>query len=87
MNRKNELYYQIIQDSIKSQNIIDFLDKYSDNLKQRTVVVLDQASIHTSDAIIAKLEEWSQKRLEIFWLPTYSPKLNLIEIIWKFLKY
>ena len=33
------------------------------------------------------LEEWSQKRLEIFWLPTYSPKLNLIEILWKFLKY
>ena len=31
--------------------------------------------------------EWSQKNLEIFWLPTYSPKLNLIEILWKFMKY
>ncbi len=27
------------------------------------------------------------KKLEIFWLPTYSPKLNLIEILWKFIKY
>ncbi len=34
----------------------------------------------------SQLEEWKQKRLEIFWLPTYSPKLNLIEILWKFLK-
>ena len=25
--------------------------------------------------------------LEIFWLPTYSPKENLIEILWKFIKY
>ena len=23
----------------------------------------------------------------MFWLPTYSPKLNLIEILWKFIKY
>ena len=87
MNRKNELYYEIIDGSVKSQNVIDFLDRFSDNLRQRTVVILDQASIHTSNAILAKLEEWSQKGLEMFWLPTYSPKLNLIEILWKFIKY
>ncbi|MGB3510877.1 MAG: transposase, partial [Microcoleaceae cyanobacterium] len=34
-----------------------------------------------------KLEEWKQKNLEIFWLPTYSPKENLIDILWKFIKY
>lgn len=39
------------------------------------------------DRFIDKLEEWQQKNLEIFWLPTYSPKLNLIEILWKFIKY
>jgi len=87
MNRKNKIYYEIIESSINSQNIISFLDKFSDDLEQKTVVILDQASIHTSDAIIAKLEEWKQKRLELFWLPTYSPKLNLIEILWKFIKY
>lgn len=48
---------------------------------------MDQASIHTSDKIIEKLTEWQQKNLEIFWLPTYSPKQNLIEILWKFIKY
>ncbi len=48
---------------------------------------MDQASIHTSDAVIKKLPQWKQKNLEIFWLPTYSPKLNLIEILWKFIKY
>ncbi len=34
-----------------------------------------------------KYEEWKQKNLEIFWLPAYSPQLNLIEILWKFIKY
>jgi transposase len=63
------------------------LDKFSDTLKIKTVVALDQASIHTSDKIIEKLEDWKKKNLEIFWLPTYSPQLNLIEILWKFMKY
>lgn len=79
MNRKNELDYEIIKQSVKSQDVIKFLDKFSNKLKRKTVVILDQASIHTSDKLIEKLEEWKQKNLEIFWLPTYSPKLNLIE--------
>ncbi|NEP28150.1 transposase, partial [Moorena sp. SIO3I6] len=33
------------------------------------------------------LEEWKGRNLDIFWLPTYSPKYNLIEIFWKFIKY
>ena len=87
MNRRNEVCYEIIKDKVESQDVINFLDKFSENLLQKTVVVLDQASIHTSDSFLKKLEEWKPKNLEIFWLPTYSPKLNLIEILGKFIKY
>jgi len=87
MNRKNELCYEIIEQSIKSKDVIKFLDEFSNKLERKTVVILDQASIHTSDEFLRKLEEWRQKNWEIFWLPTYSPKLNLIEILWKFIKY
>ena len=54
---------------------------------EKTVIIIDQASIHTSDAFMEKLEEWEKKNLKIFWLPTHSPHLNLIEILWRFLKY
>ncbi len=67
--------------------VIDFLDKFSENLSKTTVVILDQAPIHTSDICMAKLDEWERKKLKLFWLPTYSPKLNLIYILWKFIKY
>lgn len=87
MNRQNELYYEIYSETVNSQVVIDFLDKFCQNLAKPTVIVMDQASIHTSDSLIKKLEEWEQKNLKIFWLPTYSPKQNLIEILWKFLKY
>ncbi|MBO1060326.1 MAG: hypothetical protein HEQ14_05155 [Aphanizomenon flos-aquae CP01] len=46
-----------------------------------------KASFHTSKKIQAKINEWNQKNLQIFWLPSYSPQLNLIEILWRFMKY
>ena len=87
MNRNNELVYEIYQETIDSEKVISFLDKFSHNLEKSTVVVMDQASIHTSDKFLEKVEEWKKKNLEIFWLPAYSPKENLIEILWKFIKY
>jgi transposase len=84
---ENELVYEVFTGTTKSERVIEFLDQYSQTLTITTVVILDQASIHTSDAMIEKLEEWRSKKLELFWLPTYSPQLNLIEILWKFMKY
>ena len=87
MNRNNELAYEIYQETIDSETVIAFLDKFSQNLGKPTVVVMDQASIHTSDKFLGKVEEWKKKNLELFWLPAYSPKENIIEILWKFIKY
>lgn len=87
MNRKNELEYQLHTQKVTSELIVSFLDQFSQKITQRTVVIMDQAPIHTSEAMMKKREEWKARNLELFWLPAYSPKLNLIEILWKFLKY
>ena len=34
-----------------------------------------------------KIEQWKLLDLWIYFLPTYSPELNLIEILWRFIKY
>ena len=36
---------------------------------------------------MAKIEEWKEKDVLIFFLPPYSPELNLIEILWRRIKY
>ena len=33
------------------------------------------------------LETWKSQGLKIFYLPPYSPQLNPIEQLWKFMKY
>ena len=41
----------------------------------------------TSHAVQDKYEEWKEGNIEIFELPSYSPELNLIEMLWRFIKY
>jgi len=33
------------------------------------------------------MEEWKEKEVYIFFLPPYSPELNLIEILWRRINY
>jgi transposase len=46
---------------------------------------MDQGSPHYAEALVRYLENVKEP-LEVFWLPHYSPELNLIERLWKHLK-
>jgi transposase len=87
MNRSNYLETYVSTQSINSDVVIACIDAFFPQVDLPTVIILDQASIHTSDAIFDKIEEWSERGITIFELPSYSPELNLIEILWRFIKY
>ncbi len=87
MKRNNHLETYISSQSINSDVVIACIDAFFPTVHKPTVIVTDQASIHTSDAIIDKLQEWKQRNITLFELPSYSPELNLIEILWRFIKY
>jgi transposase len=48
---------------------------------------MDNASIHTSEEFEEYLPQWRKKGLIIKYLTPYSPELNLIEILWRNIKY
>jgi len=87
MTRANQLHSYVSTQSITSEVVIACIDAFFPTVNKRTVIVVDQAPIHTSHAIYHKLEEWKQRNIEIFKLPSYSPQLNLIEILWRFINY
>jgi transposase len=87
MNRKNHLETYVSEQSINSDVVIACIDAFFPSVDKPTVIVVDQSSIHISDAIFDKLEEWQERQITIFVLPSYSPQLNLIEILWRFIKY
>lgn len=54
---------------------------------QKYVVIIDNAPIHKSDEFQEKIIEWNKKNIEFYFLPSYSPELNKIEILWRFIKH
>ena len=48
-------------------------------------VILDNASAHTTPALDPFLQD-NRQQLELVFLPTYSPNLNLIEKLWKMMR-
>jgi transposase len=87
MNKRNELEAYTIQGSVDSAAVIEFFNQFCETIQGPTVVVMDNASIHTSEAFQEEIPNWEKKGLLIFYLPEYSPELNLIEILWRFMKY
>lgn len=73
--------------NINSSFILKCLDQLADEIQKTTVVVLDQATWHTSKSIQQQLDNWADKGLYVFYLPPYSPHLNLIEMLWRKIKY
>ena len=75
------------QGSIKTEFIIEAIDKFKENLTKLTVLVLDNARIHHSKLFQSKIDKWQEQGLYIFYLPAYSPHLNRIETLWRHTKY
>lgn len=87
MNRKNDLFYEVLETTFNSDKLISFMDRFALQINKKTVVILDNSPIHKSKKFINKLEQWKEKDLLIYFLPPYSPELNLIEILWRRIKY
>jgi len=72
--------------NINSGFIIGCLDGIADEITRNTVIVMDNAPWHTSASIREKQQEWEEKGLFLFFLPVYSPQLNMIETLWRKIK-
>ena len=51
------------------------------------MLVLDNAPTHRSHKFIKQMEKWMERDLYIFFLPKYSPHLNIAETFWRKAKY
>ena len=87
LSKNGELEGYECKGSMTSEAMIAFIDDFIQDRKQRTVIVLDNAPIHKSDLFMEAKQKWEEQDLHIFFLPTYSPHLNIIETLWRKMKY
>lgn len=84
---KNNLESFCFECSIDSEIVITCFNEYIKIIENKTVVILDNASVHTSEDFQENIGKWEARGLFIKYLPKYSPELNLIEILWRIMKY
>ena len=73
-------------ESMTSERIADFLDRFSLTIRKNTFVVLDNAKVHRSKYMKEMRKIWEKRGLYLFFLPPYSPHLNIAETLWRMLK-
>jgi len=71
---------------ITAEWLSEQLDSVSRSLRRLTVLVLDNARVHAK-AVRERGAFWQERGLFVWFLPTYSPHLNIAEVLWRKLKY
>jgi len=82
-----EFQGHIYQGAANVETIVTFFEELSRQIDKKTVVILDNASIHKAKIVKEKQQEWQERGLFLPFIPAYCPELNLIEILWKHIKY
>ncbi|QOK98627.1 IS630 family transposase (plasmid) [Ralstonia pseudosolanacearum] len=85
---QNSLIHAAHAHSIKGPDVEQFLDALIRQDDSRpTIIVLDNAAIHHSISEETRDRWFREHKALLFFLPPYSPELNMIEIVWKHFKY
>jgi transposase len=87
MNRNNDVQASMFEQSIHTGVVIGCFEAFCQTITPKTVVVMDNASIHRSEECEDRIPYWKKQGLIIKYLPPYSPELNLIEILWRRITY
>jgi len=77
----------MVEGTIDTEVVIACFDAFSRTIKRLTIVIVDNASSHTSNRFFECMGRWEERGLFIYYLPPHCPELNLIEILWRMMKY
>jgi transposase len=87
LNLNGSFESYVFEGSINSEVLIRCFDDYCQRMKKPALIVLDNAPVHRSAAFESRIEGWEEQGLYLLFLPPYCPELNLIEILWRKIKY
>ena len=87
LNLNGSLESYVFEGPIDSEVLIKCFDDYCQRMKKPALIVLDNAPVQRSAAFESRIETWEGQGLYLLFLPPYCPELNLIEILWRKIKY
>jgi transposase len=83
---RGELRFHIHEGSFKSEHFIDFCKQLMNDSPGNTFLIVDGSSVHKA-AKVKRFVQATEGKLQLFFLPPYSPDLNPDEWVWKNVKH
>lgn len=87
LSRQGHLHHFETQEKVTAEFVIQSVEALLPSVLRPTVLVLDNATVHRAKQVQAKRKEWKRKGLRLLFLPPYCPHLNVIETLWRQVKY
>jgi len=86
ITRQSQCYWKTTEANIHAQFVLEYLEDFSFQIHKNTFIVLDNARLHKAKSIQERVPYRQNRGLFLFFLPPYSPHLNMAETLWRKLK-
>lgn len=86
INPSGEIYFRVHEESIKSAQVIEYLEQLLRHIDGCVIVLWDGLPPHRSSAT-KEFEDQHRSRLSIYRLPAYCPDFNPMEWLWADVKW
>lgn len=86
VSMRGKIHFSFIEGNTNAANFIDYLKKLMHDIPGPIFLIADGHSAHTAK-VTRDFVQSTEGRLNLFFLPPYSPELNPDEWVWKNIKY
>lgn len=86
ISMRGEMHWMVYAESMNSTLFTDYLGYLIEDVPGKIFLIVDRARYHTSQETTLWLMD-HKDRIELFFLPSYSPDLNPDEWVWKNVKH
>ena len=85
ITNEGEMHFQIGPQSLNGDTFVEYLKNLAGDASHPIFIVTDGYSAHHAKVVKEYLETTNGK-VKMFFLPTYSPHLNPVELVWNNIK-
>jgi len=79
VTNKGQMRFKLFERALKADILIDFMARLIRERQQKVFLILDNLKVHHAKTVTAWLADHAE-RIEVFYLPSYSPELNPNEL-------
>jgi len=76
VNNQGKLRFMIYEETMTQQLLIVFMKRLIASTDRKVFLILDNLKVHHGKKILAPWLEANKDKIEVFYLPSYSPELN-----------